>query len=92
MIFSDIAYVVLKEAESERKKEDGTKDYRNILENDLFASVAVENKIPLATISRCLGHSTIFTTERFYLQFGNVDQDDVRFQLIRELFFYGSLC
>lgn len=46
-----------------------------------FASVAVENKIPLSTVSRCLGHSTISTTERFYLKFGNVDQEDVRLQL-----------
>lgn len=46
-----------------------------------FASVAVENKIPLSTVSRCLGHSTISTTERFYLQFGNVNQEDVRLQL-----------
>lgn len=46
-----------------------------------FASVAVENKIPLATVSRCLGHSTLSTTERFYLQFGNVNQDEIRNQL-----------
>lgn len=46
-----------------------------------FASIAVENKIPLATVSRCLGHSTLSTTERFYLQFGNMNQDEIRNQL-----------
>jgi len=46
-----------------------------------FASVAIENKIPIATVSRCLGHSTISTTERYYLQFGNADQNDIRSQL-----------
>lgn len=46
-----------------------------------FASIAIENKIPLATVSRCLGHSTLSTTERFYLQFGNMNQEDVRSQL-----------
>ena len=42
---------------------------------------AVENKIPLSTVSRCLGHNSISTTERFYLQFGNVDQAEIRNQL-----------
>jgi integrase len=46
-----------------------------------FASVAVENKIAISTVSQCLGHSTISTTERFYLQFGNADQNDIRKQL-----------
>ena len=46
-----------------------------------FASVAVENKIPISTVSKCLGHSVLSTTERFYLQFGNANQDDIRDQL-----------
>ena len=46
-----------------------------------FASIAIENNIPLATVSRCLGHATLSTTERFYLQFGNMDQNDMRDQL-----------
>lgn len=46
-----------------------------------FASISIENKIPLSIVSRCLGHSTISTTERFYLQFGNANQDDIRDQL-----------
>ncbi|WP_306461060.1 tyrosine-type recombinase/integrase [Arcobacter venerupis] len=46
-----------------------------------FTSVAVENKIPISTVSKCLGHSVLSTTERFYLQFGNANQDDIRDQL-----------
>ena len=46
-----------------------------------FTSVAVEHEIPLATVSKCLGHSNISTTERFYLKFGNVDQEGIRSQL-----------
>ncbi|MCG3717798.1 site-specific integrase [Aliarcobacter butzleri] len=46
-----------------------------------FASIAIESKIPLSTVSRCLGHSTLSTTERFYLQFGNMDQNEIRTQL-----------
>lgn len=46
-----------------------------------FASIAVENQIPLSIISKCLGHSTISTTERFYLQFGNADKTEIKNQL-----------
>lgn len=46
-----------------------------------FASVAVENKIPISTVSRCLGHSTTHITQKAYIMWGNVNQDDIRNQL-----------
>lgn len=46
-----------------------------------FASVAVENKIPISTVSRCLGHSTTQITQKAYIMWGNVNQNDIRDQL-----------
>ena len=46
-----------------------------------FASVAVENKIPISTVSRCLGHSTTQITQKAYIMWGNVEQNEIRDQL-----------
>lgn len=46
-----------------------------------FASISVENGIPISTVSKCLGHKSTEITSRFYLKFGKISQDDIRDQL-----------
>ena len=46
-----------------------------------FASISVENGIPISTVSKCLGHKSTEITSRYYLKFGKVNQSDIREQL-----------
>jgi len=46
-----------------------------------FASISMENGIPLSTISKCLGHKSTEITSRFYLMYGKVSDNDIRNQL-----------
>ena len=47
ILFGDIAYEALKEAEADRRKDDGSRDYRNILEGDVLPTFGEE---PLKSI------------------------------------------
>lgn len=46
-----------------------------------FASLAVEKGVGMPTVSRCLGHSNIATTQRFYIRMGNLDVEVSRSEL-----------
>lgn len=46
-----------------------------------FASLAIENGIPISTVSQCLGHQDTVVTSRYYLKYGQSDQNAVRNQL-----------
>ena len=46
-----------------------------------FASLGMENNIPVPIISQCLGHSTTATTQRFYVRLGNLGLDNSRAEL-----------
>ena len=48
-----------------------------------FASIAVEHGVSLPTIATCLGHSSIATTQQFYVRMGNLDYDKSRDELER---------
>jgi len=46
-----------------------------------FASIAAENGISLPTVATCLGHSTVATTQQFYVKMGNLDYNKSRDEL-----------
>lgn len=46
-----------------------------------FASLAIENGVSMTTISNCLGHSNISTTQRYYVRIGNLDHEKSRGEL-----------
>lgn len=48
-----------------------------------FASLAVENGARIPTVSQCLGHRHISTTERYYIRMGNLDLEASRMELQR---------
>jgi len=46
-----------------------------------FASLAFEKGVSMLTVSKCLGHKNIATTQRYYIRMGNVDHDTTRAEL-----------
>ena len=46
-----------------------------------FASLAAERGVSMLVISKCLGHSDLATTQRFYIRIGQLDQDNSREEL-----------
>ena len=46
-----------------------------------FASLAFEKGVSISTVSKCLGHKNIATTQRFYIRTGNVDYEGTRAEL-----------
>jgi integrase len=46
-----------------------------------FSSLAIENGVSMTTVSNCLGHSNISTTQRYYVRMGNLDYDKSRAEL-----------
>jgi len=46
-----------------------------------FASLAAERGVSMLVISKCLGHSDLATTQRFYIRIGKLDEDISRDEL-----------